>query len=71
MDRSDLAERVRTERKKQGLTQQEVADQMGKTIQAVSKAENFDPDDGMTGFRQKVLEHITGREVRGPLYELD
>jgi transcriptional regulator with XRE-family HTH domain len=71
MTKSDLANRVREVRTEQGLTQQEVADRLGKTIQAVSKAENYTPKDGMTGFRITILEELTGEEVRGPLYEMD
>ncbi len=71
MTKSDLADRVREVRTEQGLTQQEVAGRLGKTIQAVSKAENYTPKDGMTGFRITILEELTGEEVRGPLYEMD
>jgi len=71
MTKSDLADRVREVRTEQGLTQQEVADRLGKTIQAVSKAGNYTPKDGMTGFRITILEELTGEEVRGPLYEMD
>lgn len=70
MTKADLAERVREVRTDQGLTQEDVADRLGKTIQAVSKAENYTPKDGMTGFRITVLEELTGEEVRGPLYEI-
>lgn len=71
MTKSDLAERVREVRTKQELTQQEVADRLERTIQAVSKAENYTPQDGMTGFRITILEELTGEDVRGPLYEMD
>jgi transcriptional regulator with XRE-family HTH domain len=71
MQEKDLAERVRTERKDRGLTQQDVADRMGKTIQAVSKAENYTPGDGMTSFRIRIIEELTGSEVNGPLYEIE
>jgi transcriptional regulator with XRE-family HTH domain len=71
MTERDLADRVRKVRTEQGLTQEDVANRLGKTIQAVSKAENYTPKDGMTGFRITVLEELTGEDVRGPLYELD
>lgn len=70
MEKEELAERVRAERTDRGLTQQDIADRMGKTIQAVSKAENYTPGDGMTGFRISILEELTGEEVKGPLYEM-
>jgi len=71
MDEEELADKARMERHRRRLTQKEVAERVGRSAQAVSKAENYTPKDGMTGFRITILEELTGEEVRGPLYEMD
>lgn len=70
MTSEELARRCRKERKERDLNQKEVADSLGVTIQAVSKAENYTQRDGMDRFRVKVLEELTGGEVKGPLWTL-
>jgi len=71
MDEEALARRVRSEREARGLNQGDVADRLDVTVQAISKAENFTPKDGMNRFRVKVLEELTGQTVRGPLWEIE
>jgi transcriptional regulator with XRE-family HTH domain len=71
MDSEELARRCRKERNAKGLTQEELGERMGATKQAVSKAENRTARDGMDRFRVKMLEELTGRDVRGPLWKME
>jgi len=70
MDSAELARRCRKERNAKGLTQEELGELVGATKQAVSKAENYTERDGMDRFRVTLLEELTGRDVRGPLWKL-
>jgi transcriptional regulator with XRE-family HTH domain len=70
MTEAQLAEKARMERHRQRLTQKDVAERVGRSTQAVSKAENYDPEDGMTRLRIEIVEELTGRELKGPLWEL-
>lgn len=71
MTEAQLAEKARMERHRQRLTQKEVAERVGRSAQAVSKAENYDEGDAMTRLRIEIVEELTGAEVKGPLWELD
>jgi len=70
MDERELADKARMERHRRRLTQKDVAQRVGRSAQAVSKAENYDPDDAMTRLRVEIIEELTGQKVRGPLWEL-
>ena len=78
MTEADLAARCRSKRKKQGLTQTELADRMVEagraeslSKQAISKAENYAPADGMTALRVALLEELTGRALSGPYWTFE
>ncbi len=71
MDSAELARRCREERNARDLTQVELAERLDATKQAVSKAENQTERDGMDRFRVKMLEELTGQDVRGPLWEVE
>jgi len=71
MTSPEMARRCRKERNRRGLSQREVADRLDVTIQAVSMAENYTARDGMDRFRVKMLEELTGQDVRGPLWEVE
>lgn len=71
MDSRELARRCREERNARGMNQGEVADRLDVSVQAVSKAENYTERDGMDRFRVKVLEELTGKDIRGPLWEME
>lgn len=71
MNEAQLAEKARMERHRQRLTQKEVAKRVGRSAQAVSKAENYDEGDAMTRLRIEIVEELTGAEVNGPLWELN
>lgn len=64
----DLATRVRQLRAASGLTQAQLAGQVGYTTSTISKAENFREGDGMTGPRITIIEALTGEKVTGPFY---
>lgn len=70
MTEAQLAEKARMERHRQRLTQREVGEQVGRSAQAVSKAENYEEGDAMTRLRIEIVEELTGQEVRGPLWEV-
>jgi transcriptional regulator with XRE-family HTH domain len=65
---ADLAERVHRLREKAGLTQSELANQVGYATSTISKAENFHEGDGMVGARITIIEALTEETVEGPLY---
>jgi transcriptional regulator with XRE-family HTH domain len=71
MTSREMARRCRKERNRRELSQREVAERLDVTIQAVSKAENYTERDGMDRFRVKMLEELTGRDVRGPLWKME
>jgi len=71
MDEEELADKARMERHRRRLTQKEVAERVGRSAQAVSKAENYEPGDAMTRLRVEIIEELTGQALRGPLWELD
>ena len=64
----DLATRVRQLRASSGLTQAQLAGQVGYTTSTISKAENFREGDGMTGPRITIIEALTEATVKGPFY---
>lgn len=64
----DLAGRVRRLRESSGLTQAQLAREVGYSTSTVSKAENYHEGDGMTGPRITIIEALTGGTVEGPLY---
>lgn len=68
MRRSDLADRVLELREAHGLTQAELGEEVGYSTSSVSKAERYSQGDGMTSVRRKIVEDLTGKEVRGPFY---
>ena len=65
----DLATRVRTLRSEAGLTQAELAREVGYAKSTISKAENFHEGDGMVGVRITIIEAMTGDTVDGPFYQ--
>ena len=71
MTEAQLAEKARMERHRQRLTQEEVAERVGRSAQAVSKAENYEEGDAMTRLRIEIVEELTGQEVKGPLWKVD
>lgn len=71
MTEAQLAEKARMERHRERLTQKDVAERVGRSAQAVSKAENYDEGDGMTRLRIEIVEELTGQKLKGPLWELD
>ena len=66
----DLATTVRAVRAAENLTQQEVADRLGISKAAVSKAENYLDGDGMQGVRTRIIEAFTDYRVEGPTFTL-
>lgn len=71
MTEAQLAEKARMERHRKRLTQKEVADRVGRSAQAVSKAENYEEGDAMTRLRVEIVEELTGQKIKGPLWQLD
>jgi len=67
----DLAGRVRCLRAASGLTQAQLAGEVGYTTSTISKAENFREGDGMTGPRITIIEALSGETVEGPFYRRD
>lgn len=68
MTPADLAKQVRTLRVDAGLTQRELADEVGYSPSTISKAENFHEGDGMVGARITIIETLSDEPVEGPLY---
>lgn len=75
---TDLARMAKEERIKHNLTQEEVAlmiserpDTQSCTKQAVSRAENANIGSQMDGLRIKIIESLTGRKVKGPVWYYD
>lgn len=75
LSEQDLADAIRAERVKQGLSQRDVAERLttsGKyetiTQQAVSKAENYKSGDGMAGVRVAAYEVLKGETLTGPVW---
>ena len=76
MNESDLVALIRSRRRENGLTQTQLADRMVEagradslSKQAISKAENPQPGDGMTSLRVALVEELTGRKLEGPLWK--
>lgn len=65
----DLAEI--TGRARKGLTQEEVAERLGVSKQAVSKAEDEDIGSRMNSLRIRIIEEIGGCRVKGPYWIVD
>jgi len=75
MDESDLVALIRSRRRENGLTQTQLANRMVEagwadslSKQAISKAENPKPGDGMTSLRVALVEELTEQKLRGPLW---
>jgi len=68
MTPADLANQARTLRVEAGLTQRELADEVGYSPSTISKAENFHEGDGMIGARITIIETLSDEPVEGPLY---
>lgn len=64
----DLADRVLELREAKGWTQAELGEEVEYSTSAISKAERYREGDGMTSVRRKIVEALTGKEVRGPFY---
>jgi predicted transcriptional regulator len=68
--RKGLAKEARKARVEAGLSQSEIAERLDVDRSAISKAENWQKGDGFTSLRKRIIEEITGKDVRGPLYEV-
>lgn len=69
----NLAQMIREERIKQGLTQEQVAEIVARRIdtksctkQAISQAENLKSGSNLDSLRIKIIEELTGRKLIGP-----
>lgn len=70
MSPKGLARWARDARKEAGLSQLELAEQLGVDRSAISKAEHYDQGDGFTGLRKRIIEELTDSDVKGPLYQV-
>lgn len=70
MSLKGLARRARDARTGAGLSQLELAQQLGVDRSAISKAEHYDQGDGFTELRKQIIEELTGSAVKGPLYQV-
>ena len=75
MSESELATLIRSHRREKGLTQTDLASRLVESgrvdslsKQAVSKAENPKPGDGMTNLRIALVEELTGQRIVGPFW---
>jgi len=75
---TDLANMAKKERMKRNLTQGQVAEMISErldthscTKQAVSRAENPNIGSQMDGLRIKIIESLTGRKMKGPVWYFD
>ncbi len=72
---ADLAMMAKEERTKRNLTQEQVAQIVSKrldtqscTKQVVSQAENSKIGSRLDGLRIKIIESLTGRKLKGPVW---
>jgi len=68
MSESELADTARLERLRRRLTQRDVADRLGVSTQAISKAENYTEGDSMTSLRERMIRELTDRPLAGPVW---
>jgi len=71
----DLARMVKEERIRRKLTQEQVAEIVSRrgdtqscTKQVISQAENSDIGSRLDGLRIKIIESLTGRKIKGPVW---
>ncbi|MFB6280149.1 MAG: multiprotein-bridging factor 1 family protein [Salinibacter sp.] len=70
MSLKGLARRARDVRMDAGVSQLELAQQLGVDRSAISKAEHYGQGDGFTELRKQIIEELTGSDVKGPLYQV-
>jgi len=64
----DLASRAKEALRLSNLSQGELAERMGVTQSAISRAVNWTDNPNMGGLRKRIIEELTGSTIEGPIY---
>lgn len=70
MDTASLFEKAKALREEKGLTQGQLAKMLNVTQGAISQAER-NPSDRMNALRVQIVEALSGRKVKGPVWYFD